>query len=285
MKTIYLQIVVLVLLYVAFPFQKKQGWEGIVPLHSTRSDVERLLGPSTDKCNCVYNTQNETVYAEYAESKCKGYVAGWNVSADTLLRLTVSLKARRQFSEVKIDSTKYRVRQDDTFTKYYSSREEGIEYSVSPEGIVTSMTYVPSKKDGYLRCSGFPVEDGSLTDYQPFDEYGNLTFADESARLDTFVIMLDQLHLDGYIVVYSGKNGCPGEAKIRATRARDYLIHERNFDPQRIKGIDGGYRERLSVELYGIPGNADPPTIVPTISSKEVKLIRSRKCRSLSLKY
>lgn len=284
MSTVYLKTIALVFLSILVPFQKEGGWNGIVPLHSTRAEVEHLLGRSADKCNCIYKTQNETIYVEYAEAKCKGYVAGWNVPRDTVLRLTVRSKAQRHFSEVKIDLNKYRIRRDDTFTKYYSSRDEGVEYSVSPEGIITSVSYVPSKKDNNLRCPGFPVEDGSLTDYQPFDEYGDLTFNDESARLDPFVIMLDQLNLDGYIVTYAGKSACPGEAKTRAIRAKNYLVKKRNFDPKRIKAIDGGNRDRFSVELYGIPRNADPPTAVPTISSNEVKLIRNRKCRDFRLK-
>jgi hypothetical protein len=39
-------------------------WHGIVPLHSTRAEVERLLGPSTDPTKghaSIHKTKNEVV--------------------------------------------------------------------------------------------------------------------------------------------------------------------------------------------------------------------------------
>ena len=43
-----------------------KGWKGIVPLHSDRVDVERLLGAPTGECKCIYNTGSETVRVEYS---------------------------------------------------------------------------------------------------------------------------------------------------------------------------------------------------------------------------
>jgi hypothetical protein len=199
-----------------------------------------------------------------------------------VLRFIVYPKEAR-FSDLNLNLAEYKARQDDTFTKYYFSRKEGIQYSVSPEGNINSITYAPSAQDVPLRCPGFPKDDGSFMDYVPWDQYGDLGFDNEAGRLDSFVIMLgNRKDLKGYIVVYAGRVACPSEAKARGARARNYLIKSRGLDPTRIVAIDGGYLEELLVGLYAIPQDAEPPTAVPTIAPSQVKTIKSGRCRSLT---
>ena len=258
--------------------QRERGWRGIVPLYSTRKDVERILGVSTSDCNCVYKAAGITVHVEYAVDYCKGVIPGWNVPADTVLSLHVRSDKQQQLSELKLDMKNYTVRRDDTFTTYYANRAEGIEYAVSSDEVVNSVSYVPSSGDSALRCAGFPKQDGSLTNHHRFDEYGDLDFNSEKKRLDTFAITLDRANLDGYIVVYAGKVACINEATFRANRAKSYLINERGISPTRISAIDGGFRDKFSVELYALPQNVDPPDSVPTIAPSEVKIVKTRRC-------
>lgn len=274
------------LLFLTLPNEVVRGWKGIIPLHSTRADVERLLGSSTGECNCLYKTEDAAVYVEYAVDRCRGGLPGWNVPKETVLRLTVTLRTAQQFSDLKLDRSKHKIRQDDTFTTYYSNKEEGIEYAVSTEGNISSISYVPSIKDKNLRCVGFPLEDGSTIDYLVFDRFGDLNFDSESARLDNFAVRLSQSsNLTGYVVVYAGKTACPREGHFRANRARDYLINRRGLDPKRIMAIDGGHRENLSVELYALPRDAERPVVVPTIAPSEVKILRgNRRCALLRVR-
>ena len=59
-----------------------------------------------------------------------------------------------------------------------------------------------------------------------FDEYTNIPFKEEKARLDNLAI---QLQLDpnyiGYFLVYAGQRSCIGEAQARAVRAKNYLVN------------------------------------------------------------
>ena len=52
------------------------GWRGIVPMHSTREDVHRLLGPSTGESS-VYKLKDVVVSIDYADGlpceKCWPY--------------------------------------------------------------------------------------------------------------------------------------------------------------------------------------------------------------------
>jgi hypothetical protein len=90
-----------------------------------------------------------------------------------------------------------------------------------------------------------------------FDEYGNITFNDEKARLDNYAIQLqNQPGAQGYIVAYGS---CAGEAQARADRAKDYLVNTRQIDAGRLVTVDGGCRSDLAVELWIVPTGATAP--------------------------
>ncbi|MER3429188.1 MAG: hypothetical protein C4334_14065, partial [Pyrinomonas sp.] len=111
-----------------------------------------------------------------------------------------------------------------------------------------------------------------------FDEYGNIAFNDEKARLDNFAIQLqNQPGAQGYIIAYGGRRGRAGEALRRAERAKDYLVNTRGIEAGRIVTVDGGYRETLTVELWIVPQGAEPPTPTPTVDASEVQTVPERR--------
>jgi hypothetical protein len=257
-----------------------QGWRGIVPLHSTRADVERLVGTAEKPGPVsIYKTPNESIYVEYATDRCKGGVPGWNVTAGTVLQLTVTSKNEQYLSDLRLDLRQYTKSYDDAMNTYYTNVTEGIKYEVEPNGTVNSVSYIPSATDGNLRCRGFPPYNGEVTNNQRmFDSYGDLSWEDEKAHLDNFAI---QLHHDpdsiGYIIVYAGRRACVGEAKDRAMRAKKYVVETRGIQASRIKWIDGGYREELTVILQPVPRRAPELTASPTLKPSEVQIIRNCK--------
>jgi hypothetical protein len=90
-----------------------------------------------------------------------------------------------------------------------------------------------------------------------FDEYGNIKFNDEKARLDNYAIQLqNDPTSQGYIIAYGS---CAGEAEARAQRAKDYLVNTRGIDAGRLVTVDGGCRSDLAVELWIVPTGATPP--------------------------
>src|SRR5882724_13565967 len=73
---------------------KAKGWRDIQPLHSTRADVERLLGPPTDKRDCIYNIctyylHDVNVQFNYSPGDCKSGRGAWDVPPDTVVNITV----------------------------------------------------------------------------------------------------------------------------------------------------------------------------------------------------
>ena len=116
-----------------------------------------------------------------------------------------------------------------------------------------------------------------------FDEYGNIKFNDEKARLDNYAIQLqNQPGSEGYIIAYGA---CAGQAQARADRAKNYLVNTRGIEAGRITTIDGGCRSDLSVELWIVPTGADKPAasteniISPCPQCKKGKALRRRGAR------
>jgi hypothetical protein len=99
---------------------------------------------------------------------------------------------------------------------------------------------------------------GALPQARKFDEYGNIKFNDEKARLDNYAIQLqNEPGSQGYIIAYGA---CEGEAQARADRAKDYLVNTRGIDGGRLVTIDGGCAPELKVELWIVPTGAAAPT-------------------------
>jgi len=108
------------------------------------------------------------------------------------------------------------------------------------------------------------------------DEYGNIRFNDEKARLDNFAIELqNDPTAQGYLVCYGGRTGRAGEAQRRCDRAKGYLTSTRGIDASRIVTVDGGFREDLTVELWIVPSGATPPAASPTVDPSEVRPARA----------
>jgi len=113
-----------------------------------------------------------------------------------------------------------------------------------------------------------------------FDEYADLRFNDEKARLDNLAIQLQQEPgAQAYYVIFGS---CDGEAAARSQRAVDYLVNNRGVDRGRITVVDGGCRETLTVELWICPTGAGAPvasnsaTVSPCPACKRKAIPRRR---------
>jgi hypothetical protein len=98
-----------------------------------------------------------------------------------------------------------------------------------------------------------------------FDEYGNIRFNDEKARLDNYAIQLqNEPGAQGYIYGYGS---CGSEGLERANRAKDYLVNTRGIDASRLVVVDGGCKPELKIELWIVPQGA---TALPADTSGSV---------------
>lgn len=106
------------------------------------------------------------------------------------------------------------------------------------------------------------------------DEYGNIKFVDEKARLDNYIIELrNDPTAQGYLICYGGRRGYADEAVRRCERAKGYLSGVRGIAPGRLVIVDGGFREELTVKIVVVPAGATPPAPSPTVDPREVVII------------
>jgi hypothetical protein len=102
------------------------------------------------------------------------------------------------------------------------------------------------------------------------DEYSKANSEEEMARLDMFTLELQNRPNDeGYIIVYAGRTSRAGEAKAIIKRILKYLVMQRGFDRARLVTIDGGRKEKVTVELWAVPEGATPPKAKPTVGVKK----------------
>lgn len=134
-------------------------WCGIVPLHSTRADVERLLKVKPEDCGgnaCIYDLPDKTVFVLYAdEPTCRNDDAttSWKVPRDTVIELTVNFKTPQSFAALDIDVSKYdRVPDKELRGLFYlSDYGQGVGMEASGD-TVRAITYYSAQKDDNLRC-------------------------------------------------------------------------------------------------------------------------------------
>lgn len=132
-----------------------KGWRGIVPLRSTRADVEALLGEGTNECKCSYNREDANSHFVYSSGNCEtGGSGDWNIAPETVIRFTIYPKPSLKSADLKIDESEFEKRVSIGDLLLYVNAEEGFSMEVQG-GLVISLSYGPSAGDEYLRCPGY----------------------------------------------------------------------------------------------------------------------------------
>ena len=271
-------------------------WRGITPLLSTRLDVERLLGeppPPQDgtgqytlyKTSSIYFLEEGEVHIVFAEKDVRTAVdCLGKIPAGTVLMIQVKPKNDWTLSDLQLDEKKLRKfdpsQPPDLGFEGYIDESEGLVIRTF-KSRVEQINYLATAQDKHL-CPGYYENQEAfvelfvcgLRSFQKFDEYGDIAFKDEKARLDNIAIELKtEPDTQLYIIGYAGRKARAGEAQTRANRAKHYLDSERRLDAGRVITIDGGHREELTLEFYIAPAGVQPPISSPTVDPSEVEII------------
>lgn len=146
-----------------------KAWHGIVPLHSARADVERLLGrPSIDRLEAIYyDLADEKVSIHLSMGRCSDRSGSWNIPRNTVISIWVTPK-QLHLSDLKVDFTKFDKKQDDelAYIFHYVDSNEGLTYQVDERmsNFVTLIQYFGTRADEKLRCpskADAPARDGT----------------------------------------------------------------------------------------------------------------------------
>lgn len=136
------------------------AWRGIVPLKSTRPDVERVLGKpmygSEGRYAAGYRTKDGKTNILYSTGPCdKKPSNGWNVAESTVIRISVYPVREPKLNELRLNLENFTKDNDPEIRNvaYYTNKADGIGFTVdTDDGSVKSFEYFPRAASGNLRC-------------------------------------------------------------------------------------------------------------------------------------
>jgi hypothetical protein len=140
--------------------EQPNAWRGIIPLHSTRADVERLLGNHkwSHGATFIYESESERVDVVYSKGVCKlSGVERWRVPEDVVIKLEVASRSNMFVRDLKLDPRRY-IRQEESHPENwveYRSVDDGIRVKAMLDGKeekILLIIYEPGTKDKRLQC-------------------------------------------------------------------------------------------------------------------------------------
>lgn len=153
------------------------------------------------------------------------------------------------------------------------------EISVDSTGLAGQVITVTVELSGCKESSKtIQVTAPPITCGLAFDQYGDIKFEDEKARLDNFAIQLSNQPLSsGSILMSAGQETFANETSERLARAKSYLVNVREVDRNRIVTVDCGFTQDLRIQLYIVPVGASPPSCNNSTETPfEIKLTKPR---------
>jgi len=147
-------VVLPTLLLAALTSPAIQNWRSIVPLKTTRAEVEAILGSGDDDYLAIYKLKEGNLSIEYSSGPCRAdRKGGWNVPDGIVITVFFSPKEKRSLSDLRVDRRKLRKVVDRHVIGiiYYVDDKHGITYSIE-DGKVEYIEYGPTKKQQKVAC-------------------------------------------------------------------------------------------------------------------------------------
>jgi hypothetical protein len=281
-----LQLGILIFISTVYTFAQSNSLNGIRPLHSTHSDVERQFRHSNEKYanRSLYKTNTGDIAITYTTEKCE---EGWNIPVDSVLSIEFLPPDMygKSAQELKLERSKFGFSADDAVYGYWTNGEQGIRYIFSRfDKELKSVIYIPKKSDNYLRCNGFPDYSPEGKHWVTLDTFLFYNpYYSKKESLDLVLARSDQLNLwlqnikknqssesyKGYVLVYFDNKLPFKEYKNRLERLKDFFYKKEKAKVEEIEVIEGGMRSESSVELYALPKSWQPPSPMPTLPSPQ----------------
>jgi len=141
------------------PAQPK--WRKIVLMHSTREDVEKLLGQSQYRgFNASYTVEDGTLRVVYYPfNQCTEPDADLRVPQWTVVELTYEPDNPTRLADLHLDLKKFRKKRESFDVPdliSYVNNKEGVDYTFQADNTLSSIRYFAGKPYDYLRCQKAP---------------------------------------------------------------------------------------------------------------------------------
>jgi hypothetical protein len=154
-------ILSLILPLVALVCCESNVWNGIVPLKSTRVEVEKVLRKrmphSIAKYAAGYRTETERVFITYSTGPCNVKPNnGWNVPELTVIDIMVLPDTKQRLADLKWDISKAERKSfaETPGLVNYTNTVDGIAITAyESDGLIDYFRYFPKSKDFSLKCT------------------------------------------------------------------------------------------------------------------------------------
>jgi hypothetical protein len=142
------------------PPEAVNRWQGIVPLRSTRAEVEQLLGPPKSSLGEIYryDTPGNRVSVYYTSDPCSFNSPNpTGAATDAVLKIAVSPQKMLLVQDLNLDKDKYKRIQEDhpENSVHYLNSLDGITVDVMLSNgceVVVGIIYRATARDRELRC-------------------------------------------------------------------------------------------------------------------------------------
>lgn len=243
-------------------------YRDIVPFHSTKEDVVRLLGkPASWRFSEIYDFENERVHIFYSSDlDVKYHECIKQLPHDTVMLIEVTPKEELQLSDLQIDERSFRKFEPSYPPNIgflgYIDEEQGLIIRTY-EGKIDQIDYIAAKKDRNL-CPSYRANPESnvhiIVDFlmpELIDEFS--TFDEIGARIDNFYLRLNKNQSARGVIINYGTNR---EITIRKAKIIK-VIKSHKFDLSRIECVFGSMSKGFKTELYLVPPGSEGPTPRP----------------------
>lgn len=132
-------------------------WEGIVPLHSTRANVEKILGiKSSGERVDKFTFKTDLIQIRYTTKLCEADIENgtWDVPLGTVVSIRVTPQKEILFSALGFNKEEFDVTSTDVVgMMVYKNQQSGFELEVNEiTDKVYSFLYYWTESDKHLRC-------------------------------------------------------------------------------------------------------------------------------------
>ena len=133
-------------------------WKQIRVMHSTRTDVEKLMGPAKYRgFSTWYKLDDGVLHLEYYPyTSCTQTGADLKVRQWTVVEITFEPDNPVKLAELNLDLKKFRTLKESPHVPdliSYLNEEEGVDYTIdSNDDTLNNVRYFPGKKYDRLRC-------------------------------------------------------------------------------------------------------------------------------------
>lgn len=241
----------------------------IVPLHSSRDDVESIARFVKNFSDFVrYETDNEFLDVYYSQAKCVGH--GWNVPAGRVLSYSSYPKHDLSLADVTGKNKNLIQISDDVGTSYFINQSNGIEFVVRfGEEKVEYIGFSPTVTDSDLRCKGFPEYNLVSDHYAPYQvgSIENISNWNVELIYATLAQVNENPDQQGYVFIYC-KKGQKSKCKELKQKIEKFANSVLKSKINQLVVTFGGYRSDTEIEVFLIPKDKPPAVARPTFPSR-----------------